>query len=321
MAGMIGVSLVFYFFTKVNSPGSADGTEVSFQVEKGESAKKVADSLAGKKLINSPYIFGFYVYSKGASEKIQAGEYLLNRKMSVAEIVDVLTEGKVVPNERKITIIEGWSNRQIGERLGEEGLTEFLVGKNFAFRYTDIAKPFAYQGFLFPDTYVIGKNATSEDLIEKMLANFELKTEGFAVSGEAVILASIIEKEVGRNKEWLTDEDRIAMQKERRLVASVFSNRLQIGMPLQSDATVNYVTDKNDRQALLADTKIKSPYNTYVNKGLPPTPISNPGLDSIKAALEPSESDYLYFLNAPDGAAYFARTIEEHNANRAKYLQ
>jgi UPF0755 protein len=111
------------------------------------------------------------------------------------------------------------------------------------------------------------------------------------------------------------------MQKEREIVASVFYNRLEIGMALESDATVNYVTGKGDRSATIADTKIKSPYNTYQVKGLPPTPIANPGLGSLEAAINPATTDYIYFLNKPDGEAVYAKTLAEHNANRQKYLR
>jgi len=111
------------------------------------------------------------------------------------------------------------------------------------------------------------------------------------------------------------------MQRERELVASVFYNRLDINMALESDATVNYVTGKSDRSATIEDTKIQSPYNTYQTRGLPPTPISNPGIGSIMAAINPADSDYLYFLNSPEGVAYFARTLAEHGENRQKYLR
>jgi UPF0755 protein len=137
---------------------------------------------------------------------------------------------------------------------------------------------------------------------------------------DVIILASIIEKEVGRNQANLTQADLDAMQKERTEVASVFYNRLEAGMPLESDATVNYITGKKDRQVLLSDTKIDSPYNTYMNRGLPPGPISNPGIGSIMAAIYPADTNYLYFINKPNGEAVFAATYPEHIANIQKYL-
>ncbi|OGF01219.1 MAG: hypothetical protein A3I07_02030, partial [Candidatus Doudnabacteria bacterium RIFCSPLOWO2_02_FULL_42_9] len=265
-----------------------------------------------------------------------AGEYVLNSNMAIPEIVDILTHGKVVSENRNVTMIEGWSNKQIGKYLVNRNIisseTEFnnALAGNFDFEFKILGDKFNYEGFLFPDTYTLSKENHLEDLISKMLNNFESKVTDQMVEdaektnydfGQILILASIIEKEVGRNKENLTDEDLEIMQNERELVASVFYNRLEIGMALESDATINYVTGKSDRSVTIEDTKIKSPYNTYANRGLPPGPIGNPGIDSIKAAIYPANSDYLFFLNSPDGTAYFAKTLEEHGENRAKYLR
>ena len=137
---------------------------------------------------------------------------------------------------------------------------------------------------------------------------------------DLIILASIVEKEVGRNKENLTLDDLEAMQTEREIVVGVFHNRLKIGMALESDATVNFVTGKADRQPLISDTQVESPYNTYKNQGLPPGPISNPGIGSIRAAIYPVKTEYLFFLNKIDGEAIFSKTYAEHLANKAKYL-
>jgi UPF0755 protein len=207
---------------------------------------------------------------------------------------------------------------------------ELLDKGNFDFKFKTTADKFEFQGFLFPDTYTLSKDNSATDLISKMLNNFEDKVTDKMLAdlekqnrtlSQALIMASIVEKEVGRNTENLTDDDLTEMQTEREKVASVFYNRLDIGMALESDATVNYVTGKADRSATIEDTKIKSPYNTYQVKGLPPTPISNPGIGAIMAAIYPANTDYIFFLNSPDGKAYFAKTLAEHNENRAKYLR
>ena len=150
---------------------------------------------------------------------------------------------------------------------------------------------------------------------------FEIEKRKLSLKN-VVILASIIEKEVGRNSATaLTEADLETMEQERRLVASVFYNRLGKNVALQSDATVNYISGKNSRFTTESDRAVDSPYNTYKYPGLPPGPIGNPGLDSIMAAVYPADSDYMYFLNKANGEAVFAKTLEEHNSNRAKYLQ
>jgi UPF0755 protein len=202
--------------------------------------------------------------------------------------------------------------------------------ENYDFNFKDVAAEYNYQGFLFPDTYIFAKDVTVKDIVQRMLSNFESKITDKMIYDieaknldlrEVITLASIIEKEVGRNKEKITEEDLETMQREREIVASVFLNRLEINMALESDATVNFITGKSDRSVTIEDTKVNSPYNTYLNRGLPPGPISNPGIDSIRAAIYPASSDYLYFLNSPDGTAYFAKTLAEHGENRVKYLR
>ncbi len=328
---LILVVLVFYL-TKVNRPASSESREVNFTVMKGDRSHVIANNLENEKIISSSGIFLIYSTLHAASSKFQAGEYVLNSDMAIPEIVDVLTHGKVVPTDRSVTLVEGLTNKQIAHYLSEREIIandsdlEIVLKKTPVVKFIDLAKEFDYQGFLFPDTYKIAKDAGVDVLVGKMLANFENKvTDQMVLDShnfkQALIVASIVEKEVGRNQDKITDEDLQTLQKERELVASVFYNRLKIGMPLESDATVNYITGKSDRSVTIEDTKIKSPYNTYKYRGLPPGPIGNPGLNAIKAAIYPASSDYLYFLNAPDGTAYFARTLAEHNANKAKYLK
>ena len=333
---VVGLVMVTYYLTKVNAAATDESHEINITVEKGFSTKQTGQLLWEEKVIGNKYIFLIYTKLQNAGGKIQAGEYVLNSNMAIPEIVDILTHGKVVSENRNVTMIEGWSNKQIGKYLVNRNIisseTEFnnALAGNFDFEFKILGDKFNYEGFLFPDTYTLSKENHLEDLISKMLNNFESKVTDQMVEdaektnydfGQILILASIIEKEVGRNKENLTDEDLEIMQNERELVASVFYNRLEIGMALESDATINYVTGKSDRSVTIEDTKIKSPYNTYANRGLPPGPIGNPGIDSIKAAIYPANSDYLFFLNSPDGTAYFAKTLEEHGENRAKYLR
>ncbi|MBX4187061.1 MAG: endolytic transglycosylase MltG [Candidatus Doudnabacteria bacterium] len=329
--------LGIYYYTKVNRAATSESREVRVSIAKGSSTRQIATDLENQKVISNKNIFIIYSKLHNAGGKIQAGDYLLNSNMTVAEVVDVLTAGKVAASGTNVTIVEGLNNKQIGNYLVSRGIIQnrsdlenVLDQDNFNFKFETEAKQFNYQGFLFPDTYKLSKDKSVADLVSKMLNNFESKISDQMLTdiqkqnrklSNVLILASIIEKEVGRNKEKITAEDLQAMNQERKLVASVFYNRLQIGMALESDATVNYITGKADRSVTIEDTKIKSPYNTYRQAGLPPAPISNPGLDSIMSAIYPADTDYLYFLNAPDGTAYFAKTLAEHNANKARYLK
>ncbi|MBI4363358.1 MAG: endolytic transglycosylase MltG [Candidatus Doudnabacteria bacterium] len=310
MAVMLLTVLIFYF-TKINQAASSQSLPTEVTIEKGLSTRQIADLLERENIINSPWAFILYVKLSKAQGRVLAGDYTLDPRMSTVEIVDILTAGKITSKEKRVTVIEGLSIREIAA---------YLEARNIFLAVEFEAAAANNEGYLFPDTYLLSKDAVVAELVSKMLDNFKKKTQDLKVTKDSIILASIIEKEVGRTGDNLSPEDLTAMQRERRFVASVFLNRLKLGMPLQSDATVNYITGKKDRQVSLADTKIKSPYNTYLVKGLPEAPIGNPGLDAILAALDPAESDYLYFLNAPDGTAYFAKTVEEHNDNRVKYL-
>jgi UPF0755 protein len=324
-----------YFFVKINKPASSINSSVEFGVNKGDSASDISAGLRASKVISNEYIFLTYLKLNGATGSIIAGEYLLNRNMSMVEVADILTSGKIIRDEKTVTMTEGMTNKQISEYLfkrniGQQGeLEQVLKSKDISFLYLETAQDLNFQGFLFPDTYKLGKNEGVAELINKMLSNFALKIDDklmmkIEANGKSLknvlIMASIIEKEVGRNKDRVTEEDIEALKQERRLVSSVFYNRLKLGMPLESDATVNFVTGKADRQPLFSDTKVKSAYNTYTNKGLPPGPICNPGLDSIMAAIEPAVSDYLYFISKVDGEAVFSKTYEEHLQNKAKWL-
>jgi UPF0755 protein len=337
LALVVGLVAVIYYFTKVNRAATDESHEVSFTVEKGLNTKEIAEKLLADEVIHNKFIFLIYSQLHGVGGKIQAGEYQLNSNMTIPEIIDVLTRGKVVSDNRTVTIVEGRSNNQIGKLLYDRQIAnsadefeDVLNDQEFDFKFKTLAEEFKYQGFMFPDTYTLAKNEPVKDLVSKMLNNFESKVTDKMIAdagktnydfGDILIVASIIEKEVGRNKTNLAEEDLETMQRERELVASVFYNRLEVGMALESDATVNYVTGKSDRSVTIEDTKIDSRYNTYRYAGLPPTPISNPGIDSIIAAIYPAESDYLFFLNSPDGKAYFAKTLAEHGENRSKYLR
>jgi UPF0755 protein len=172
------------------------------------------------------------------------------------------------------------------------------------------------EGYLFPDTYYFYKNSSLDVVIQKMKDNFNSKIDDGLIKEienqgktlyDVLKMASILEREV------VSDDDRV-------IVSGIFWKRIKLGMPLQADITIAYILGIDKWKYSSEDIKINSPYNTYTNLGLPPTPICNPGLSAIRAAIYPKQTDYLYFLSAPDGTTIYAKTLEEHNRNKAKYL-
>jgi UPF0755 protein len=244
--------------------------------------------------------------------------------MPVAEIVKKIVEGDVAKN--KITIIEGWNLRNIADYLESKKLyskEDFLMAAkaDFSDDFTFLKekpKNTGLEGYIFPDTYYLSDKSKPEDFLKVTLFNFdkklslELREEILRQKKsifKIVTMASMIEKEVK------TFEDK-------KIVSGIFWKRIKEGIPLQVDATVNYVTGKNDAKVLLEDTKIDSRYNTYKYYGLPLGPISNPGMDSILAAIYPEKTDYWYYLSADgNGQTIFSKTLDEHNIAKAKYFK
>ena len=299
----IGLSVFFY---QVETPLSKDTEERIFVVEKGQGSEKIAENLKSEGLIRSKWLFFYYIWFRGKSTKLQAGGYSLSSSMSISEIAKKILEGDVIKNWVKATIPEGWSNKKIEERLFALGLIK--PGEKL---------PQKEEGYLFPDTYYFYKETTIEGIIKKMRDNFDRKVDEKLRKEiekqnrtlyDILIMASILEKEV------ITDEDRA-------IVAGIFWKRLEINYPLQSCATIAYVLGVDKWRYSIEDTRVKSPYNTYTNIGLPPTPINNPGLSAIKGAIYPKETDYNFFLTDPEtGNTIFSKTLEEHNANKRKYF-
>lgn len=320
-----------YVVNRISVPASASSEEVAITIETGKGVREIADQLVQEGLITDPFVFKLYLLVLRDHSKLQAGEYQLARNLSMIELVGRLILGEVSPKERLITIVEGWNSREIADYLEKQGIIfadEFILAaqtsdtrnilpqKTYGF-LEDKPVNQGLEGYLFPDTYRVYKDAGPVKIVEKMLDNFDLKLnaelrEKIANQGktifETVTLASIVEKEVG------TEADR-------KIVAGIFLDRLGMGKPLESDATINYVTGKNVLQPTYQDTEVSSPYNTYKNTGLPSGPICNPSLESIHAVINPTESDYLYFLTKPDGTTVFSKTYEEHLGNKKKYLK
>jgi len=299
-----------------------------FKINKEDNFSQVAENLYDEGFIHSPANFKMYFYLFHKNRALKPGDYLLQKSMSLREVGNMLAYGQI-SREREIKIIEGWTITQIDDYLAGEGIItagEFKTEATNAAKYKEkyaTEYPFlknvwgkTLEGFLFPDTYRVYIDSTSEEIVVKMLDNFAAKTTTIMPElkkqdknlYEIITLASVVEKEVN------TPVDR-------RLVADIFSRRLSIGMPLQSDATVNYVTGKGALQPSADDISVASPYNTYTHRGLPPGPICSPGLDSIEAVVGPKANDYWYFLTTPDEQVIYSRTYSEHIANKQKYLE
>lgn len=298
-----------------------------FTVRPGASLSKVAAELEEKGIIPSAFLLRLLARLENAGP-VQAADYQFLPGISLKELYYDLVEGKSLSPERQVTLVEGWTLEQIADALEQAGIiadkaaflqaatenTARFVAK-FDFLKDKPAEA-SLEGYLFPDTYRFFPASEPDVVIEKLLGNFgsklgddvraAIRTSGRNIH-EAITLASIIEKEVRTPQEMKT-------------VAGIFKNRLDIGMALQADSTVNYLTKSGRDRSTFEDLAIDSPYNTYKYAGLPPGPISNPGLNAIMAAAAPAETTYFYFLTDSEGRVYYAKTLEEHNENRRKYL-
>ncbi len=316
IAAILGIN----FINKSLRPVSLVDTQVvSIEVLPGSSTEKIARLLHENELIRNTFIFKYKVKDMGVGTSLKAGKYNLDKSMDLVEIIDSLTKGVKSDNTVRFTIPEGYELGQVANKLSDEGIANYdrfmeLVGKksNFEEDYTflkEIDDGQSLEGFLFPSTYEIFQLATEEEIINKMLAEFEKvyeselkpKLDEFNFSlNELVTLASIIERE-GK------------LDDERPIMSGVFHNRLNIGMKLESCATVQYILGERKENLSIAETQTPSPYNTYINQGLPPAPIASPGKVSLVSAVNPAEVDYLFFvLTGTDGSHTFTKTYGEH---------
>lgn len=337
------------WFAQALRPVTTEGQPQRFEIVSGSGNAAIADQLARAGIVRSGFAFQIYIRLEGLTNHLQAGEYYLSPTQSTSEVAKILAGGKALKNEIEVTIPEGLTNAETAIILAREyqpyseltGSAEDVRGqleKNFmaVFDRTDqspgtilavgstlsgllagIPTEQSLEGFLFPDTYRFFRDASPEQVTLKMLQNFDARVPASVRqtaqnSGrsfyDVLILASILEKE-------------LTTKADRQMAADLFQRRIAAGMPLQSDATVNYVTGKDALQPTLDDVAVDSPYNTYQHTGLPPGPICNPGRMAIDAALDPTPNDYWYYLTDKQGMTHFAETGAEHLANKAKYLR
>jgi len=282
-----------------------------YNLKSGETLSSLAINFSEKNIIKSEFWFKSFVYifSLG-NAKIISGNYALDKKQSVLTLAWRIHNGKFDITEVKVTIPEGLNSTEIAqiyfEKLpffNKDKFVKFVIDSNL-------------EGYIFPDTYYISPSMTEEDIIKIMNDNFNEKIKSFndeiikfgKSKSDIIKMASILEEEASTFE-------------SRQIVADILWKRISIKMALQVDSSFKYINGKTTKDLTSDDLKMDSPYNSYANRGLPPTPISNPGLEAIKAALEPIKTNYLYFLTGSDGKMYYAKTFEEHVSNKAKYLR
>lgn len=300
--------------------------DVDFLVERGQGWASVADRLASEGIVPFAESFLALTVLYGRQGDLKAGQYRLEAGMSSRQILEKLSSGR--ETLRRLTIPEGWTIGKISRYLEDQQILSAEAFRQAA-RNPELLAEFqipaaSFEGFLFPDTYLVPPSLKAEDLVRLMAANFfrrirslfpeEQETLPMESLFPTLILASIVEREY-------------RVPEEAPLMASVFANRLRIGMGLGSCATLEYIITEvqgrpHPRRILYADTQIRHAYNTYVFAGLPPGPISNPGLTALKAALAPPRTDYFYFVvrDASRGTHTFSRTLNAHNTARDAYL-
>ncbi|OGF31663.1 hypothetical protein A2533_03765 [Candidatus Falkowbacteria bacterium RIFOXYD2_FULL_35_9] len=322
------IGLTFLFWVGLNilveSPNNNPFGSKTFVIEEGQGVTQIIDSLKKQGFSSKDFTAKIFVVLSGARKNFKPGEYHLSTDMSLKKIISILTAGKEVRQEISITILEGWKKEEIAEYLESKELfkaTDFLKivedTPNLDYEILKYKpKSASLEGFLYPDTYKVYVDSTPEEVVRKMLDNFEYKvTSDLLAEVKAqkkdfyhiLTLASIVEKEMFGYE-------------NRQIVANIFWKRIGDNYPLQSDATVNYITNKGTTRPSIDDTVIENPYNTYQIIGLPPTPISNPSIESIKAVIYPQSTPYYFFLTTPTNEIIFSRNHEEHIMNRNKYL-
>jgi len=297
--------VAYFWWRNGNAPvNTRDESEKVFVVERGSGVRAIANDLKEQGLIRDPIAFFLLTKKEGSDTKIQAGDYKLSPSMNLSQILDELTHGTI---DVWVTIPEGMRAEEVADIL-EQSIPSY----DESWRQALVKE----EGYLFPDTYLIPKETDVATVISIFKNNFNAKVQEAGLSDNpnldnAVIIASLIEREA------ITDD-------EKPTIASVITNRLRQGMALDIDATLQYakgkVGDKWWTVPTAADKNINSPYNTYRNPGLPPGPIGNPGIEAIKAAANPAASPYFFYIHDSTGQAHFAETLEQHNANVAKYL-
>jgi UPF0755 protein len=309
---------VFYYtathpYTEISSPES-----VNVDITPGMTLNEISTLLESKDLLGNALSFQLLAYLQEKQGQIQVGEYELTPAMTPVEILEVVTSGKTVLHT--VTIPEGYRITEIAALFEAKGLgnaEKFIQeSKDETLIQSVGLDGNSLEGYLFPETYNFSKNTSERKIIQRLLEIYHEKVKQYDLINRAqsvnlsfhqvMTLASLIEKETG-------------VDDERKIISSVFHNRLKKNMLLQTDPTVIYAMANFDGNIRKKDLQVDSPYNTYRYRGLPPGPIASPGIKSIIAAFEPSESDYLYFVSRKDGSHQFSANLQDHNRAVRKY--
>jgi UPF0755 protein len=313
LAGAVAGAWLYYF---THAPVRLPATPYDFTVHPGSSLKTVARQLAQAGVLPEPYTFWLLGRGTGKAGLIQAGTYRLDRPLTPPELLDKLARGDVLLVE--VLFVEGTTLKQwLAQLAADPEVKQTLAGKAEPDLRAILGLDQPVEGWLFPDTYRFTPGVADVEILKRAHAAMKRRlADAWAARDpqlplktpyEALILASIIEKETGQAG-------------ERPLIASVFVNRMRLGMRLQTDPTVIYgLGEHYDGRIHKRDLTTDTPWNTYTRDGLPPTPIAMPGLASLRAAVQPAQSSFLYFVGRGDGTHEFSRTLEEHNRAVAKY--
>jgi len=322
---LLFLSIIVIYNRKIKiSVGS--NLDKKFIIESGQGLSNIADDLKEEGLIKSKFFFKVYAKVNGQQASFRSGSFDLNTDMNIKEITEELTKKNYLKPEEKLTFIEGWTLKDYSDLLSKSNLSgteDFLklverdYSRDFSF-LKDKPKNKNLEGYLFPDTYRFFTDVSGEEVVLKMLSNFDNKltpkmrediSSQEKTIFEIITMASVIEKEV-------------RSEKDMKIVSGIFWDRIKNGQALESCATLAYILGVNKPQYSYEDTRIESPYNTYINRGLPAGPIANPGIKAIEAAVYPEYTGYNYFLTASEtGETIFSRTYEEHLINKNKYIK
>ena len=303
----IVIFLVFSLYSLIQPPRQFPNN-ATLEIESGMSMSDIANEARKTNIISSDLALYIVMTYWHDPTTIHAGRYVFEEPATLFEVAQKLARSEVDLSLIPITIPEGVPVAKIAE-IAEKKLVKFDI-EYFLGQSSEL------EGYLFPETYFVPEEFTADDLIlllkdtyeEKILPLRKLIDQSEFSEYEILILASIIEREAN-NEESM------------KLISGILQNRMSIGMALQADASIEYVLDKPLSELTSEDLKIDSPYNTYLYTGLPPTPIGNPGLQAIMAVLEPTESDYFYYITDEDGVFHYAQTFNQHKSNIAKYLR
>ncbi|MGM0629294.1 MAG: endolytic transglycosylase MltG [Patescibacteria group bacterium] len=299
------VCILAVIFVLGVAPPENDDFPIILEIEEGDNLGDISEKVKEKELIRSPFFFRAFVIILEGEHSIPAGDYYFSKPEPVYVLAQRLVEGDYGLEPVRVTIREGWDVFEVADYLDKR------FGRFNRETFFEISE----EGYLAPDTYFFSSFSSTEHLVDRMKSNFESNWQEIKEEfnperkkEDIIIMASILEKEANTVE-------------SKRKIADILWRRLEDGMPLQVDASFSYVNNKNTYQLTLEDLKIDNPYNTYKNTGLPPTPIANPGMNAIIAAVDPIDNPYWYFLSDLSGNMYYGRDFDEHQYNRENYLR